>query len=278
MPAYAIVPAAGLSTRMGSTTGGSTRKQMAIIGGAPVVIHTLRRLDAAPGLEKIVVAARPEDRAALAARIAAERFQKPVEVVEGGATRQASVRQALQHVPESVPFIVVHDAVRPFVEPEAIARALEAAEQHGAAIAAIPVVDTVKQVERSGATGTRVAATLPREKLVLVQTPQAFRHDWLRAAFARADEEGFHATDESALVEHLGHAVYVVAGSPRNWKITTPSDLELAETLLRSSGQLGEARSLSGTPNAGSPAVATGVPDAQQRALGRKAGRSELGG
>lgn len=234
MPAYAIVPAAGLSTRMGSTTGGSTRKQMAVIGGAPVVVHTLRRLDAAPGIARILVAARREDREALAARLATEHLSTPVEVVEGGETRQESVRRALEQVPEGVPFVLVHDAVRPFVEAEIIARTLEAAEQYGAAIAAIPVVDTVKQVERSGATGTRVSATLPREKLVLVQTPQVFRHDWLREAFARANDEGFHATDEAALVEHLGHSVFVVAGSPRNWKITTPADLELAETLLQS--------------------------------------------
>ncbi|MGH9527210.1 MAG: 2-C-methyl-D-erythritol 4-phosphate cytidylyltransferase [Terriglobales bacterium] len=232
--AYAIVPAAGLSTRMGSTTGGSTRKQMAIIGGAPVVIHTLRRLAAAPGLQAILVAARPEDLQPLAERIRSERFPRPVEVVEGGETRQESVRRALEHVPPGVPFILVHDAVRPFVDAAAITRVLDAAAQHGAAIAAVPVVDTVKQVERTGATGTRVAATLPREKLVLVQTPQAFRHDWLRAAFARAAAEGFHATDEAALLEHAGQEVFVVAGSPRNWKITTPADLELAETLLRS--------------------------------------------
>lgn len=232
-PAFAIVPAAGLSTRMGSTTGGSTRKQMAVIGGAPVVIHTLRRLAAAPDLEALLVAARPEDRAALAQLIAAEQFSRPVTVIEGGETRQESVRRALEHIPASVPYILVHDAVRPFVDAAVIARVLAAARQYGAAITAVPVADTVKQVERSSATATRVAATLPREKLVLVQTPQAFRQDWLRAAFAQAAAEGFHATDEAALVEHLGREVYVVAGSPRNWKITTPADLELAEVLLK---------------------------------------------
>lgn len=233
MTAYAIVPAAGLSTRTGSTTGGSTRKQLAVIGGAPVVIHTLRRLAAAPELATILVAARPEDRVALSERIATEHFPRPVIVVQGGETRQESVRHALAEVPAGVPLIVVHDAVRPFVDQDILRRVLEAAEQHGAAIAAVPVVDTIKQVERSGATATRVAATLPREKLVLVQTPQAFRHDWLREAFARATAEGFHATDEAALVEHLGREVMVVPGSPRNWKITTPSDLELAEALLQ---------------------------------------------
>lgn len=232
MSAYAIVPAAGLSTRMGSTTGGPARKQLLVFQGAPVVIHTLRTLQRCPGLEKILVAARPDDLPALAERVAAERFAVPVEVREGGETRQESVWRALQHVPSTVPFVVVHDAVRPFVDAETVARALAAAKQHGAVIAAIPAVDTIKQVERIGAEEIRVVATLPRERLILVQTPQVFRHDWLREAMEQAECEGFHATDESALIEHAGHDVYVVPGTPRNWKITTPADLELAQLFL----------------------------------------------
>lgn len=232
MSVYAIVPAAGLSTRTGSTTSGGGRKQMMIFQGAPVVIHTLRTLQRCPGIEKILVAARPEDRAGLAARLAAEPMMLPIEVVEGGETRQDSVARALLHVPEAVPFVLIHDAVRPFLDVETAARVLAAAEQHGAAIAAVPAVDTIKQVERVGGDQTRVVATLPREKLVMVQTPQAFRHDWLREAMARAEREGFHASDESGLLEHAGHEVYVISGSPRNWKITTSADLELAEIFL----------------------------------------------
>ncbi len=232
MSVYAIVPAAGLSTRMGSTTGGAARKQMLVFEGAPVVVHTLRALHRCPGIEKILVAARPEDRAGLAARLDAERLGLPVEVVEGGETRQDSVARALRLVPASVPFVLVHDAVRPFLDPEVVARALAAAEQHGAVIVAVPAVDTIKQVERVAGDETRVLATLPREKLVMVQTPQVFRHDWLRDAFAQAAREGFHASDESGLLEHAGHEVFVVPGSPRNWKITTPADLELAEIYL----------------------------------------------
>lgn len=229
---HAIVPAAGLSTRTGSTTDGSARKQMLMFRGAPVVVHTLRRLAASPEIGKIWVAARPEDLPLLREHLGRESLGAPVELLEGGETRQESVAAALRRVPEEVPFVLIHDAVRPFLEPELVSRALAAAEQHGAAIVAVPAVDTIKQVERGGAEGARVAATLPREKLVLAQTPQVFRHDWLREAFARAERENFHASDESGLIEHSGRAVFVVPGAARNWKITTAADLELAELFL----------------------------------------------
>ncbi|HEY7837431.1 MAG TPA: 2-C-methyl-D-erythritol 4-phosphate cytidylyltransferase [Terriglobales bacterium] len=236
--AYAIIPAAGLSTRMGSTTTGQARKPLIEVGGAPILIHTLRKWDGIPGLAAIYVPARAEDLEAIAACVAEERFQTPVRVLEGGNARQESVWNALEEIAAvgavagADPLIAVHDAVRPFVARETITAALTAAERHGAVIVALPAVDTVKQVERSAGDSNRITATLQRERIVLAQTPQVFRLSLLRQAYAKAIEDGFHATDEAALVEHFGHDVFVVPGSAHNWKITTPADLPLAQIFL----------------------------------------------
>ena len=123
--------------------------------------------------------------------------------------------------------MVVHDAVRPFVELAMIRQVVDAARQDGAAILGIPSVDTVKKVERQTITGT-----IPRERIVLAQTPQAFRYTILRRAFDRALAEGYYGTDESSLVEHEGHEVRVLMGSDRNIKITKPSDLPLARLFI----------------------------------------------
>jgi 2-C-methyl-D-erythritol 4-phosphate cytidylyltransferase len=234
-PAYAIIPAAGLSTRMGSTTTGQARKQLAEIGGAPILVHTLRKFARCARLREILVPVRREDLAAVEARVTAEALPVPVRVLEGGNARQDSVWNAVQQLGLDAgdeALILIHDAVRPFVPEEIIERALDAAERYPAVIVATPAVDTIKQVERAGADANRVAATLQRERIVLAQTPQVFRLGLLRRAFAHAHSDGFYATDEASLVEHLGEDVYVIPGSPRNWKITTPADLPLAEMLL----------------------------------------------
>lgn len=232
MIAAAIVPAAGLSTRMGSTTSGAARKQLLELQGMPVFLHALRRLDACPELSGgIFLPVRPEDRDHVERLLRAYSWRHAVAVLEGGETRQESVWRALERVPAETPFIVVHDAVRPFLEPELVSRALQAAERWGAAIAAVPAMDTIKQVERASNDATCITATLPRERIVLAQTPQAFRYSLLLRAFQKARAEGFYGTDEAALIEHLGEPVYAIPGSPRNMKITTPADLELAELL-----------------------------------------------
>jgi len=123
--------------------------------------------------------------------------------------------------------VVVHDAVRPFVELDLIQRVVEAARQHGAAVLGIPSVDTVKQVEQQ-----IIRGTIPRERIVLAQTPQAFRFNLIREAFARAEADGFYGSDESSLVERLDHTVTVLMGSDRNIKITKPSDLPLARLYI----------------------------------------------
>jgi 2-C-methyl-D-erythritol 4-phosphate cytidylyltransferase len=184
------------------------------------------------------VALRKEEIAPFRARFEREapeiEAKKPV-LLEGGEHRQHSVANALAQVSAKADdVILVHDAVRPFISEEVIHDVIAAAQKYGAAIAAVPAVDTVKQVERT-AEGAQIKATIPREKVVMAQTPQGFRYSVLQKAFDEAATDGFIGTDEASLVERSGHPVAVVMGSPRNIKITTPGDLELAEFYLTQS-------------------------------------------
>jgi 2-C-methyl-D-erythritol 4-phosphate cytidylyltransferase len=230
MKVIVIIPAAGLGTRMaGSATGKAPAKQFTEINGVPVLVHTLRKFASAPEVSEIVVALRKLEADNFAPRLEGERLPKKVQIVEGGEHRQESVANALKAISAAADdLVLVHDGVRPFVDHDTIANVIEAASKHGAAIAAVPAVDTIKQVDRT-AEGAVVNATIPREHIVLVQTPQGFRFDVLQHAFEEATRDGFTGTDEASLVERMGHEVAVVMGSPRNIKITTPSDLELAE-------------------------------------------------
>jgi 2-C-methyl-D-erythritol 4-phosphate cytidylyltransferase len=161
-----------------------------------------------------------------------EASSKRVFTVEGGETRQKSVTNALNELKgDAGDLVVVHDAVRPLVDDEIITGVVEAAARYGAAIAGIPAVDTIKNVDRT-AEGAVVTSTLPRERVVLAQTPQAFRYEVIKNAFDQAAADGFTGTDEASIVERSGQEVAVVMGSPRNIKITTPADLELAEFYL----------------------------------------------
>jgi 2-C-methyl-D-erythritol 4-phosphate cytidylyltransferase len=159
---------------------------------------------------------------------------KKIELIEGGEHRQQSVANALAAVSAAHDDVVlVHDAVRPFVTAEIIDEVIAAARKYGAAIAGMPAVDTVKQVDRT-ADGAVITATVPRERVVLAQTPQGFRYEVLKKAFDEAIADGFLGTDEASLVERSRKEVAVVMGSPRNIKITTPADMELAEFYLKS--------------------------------------------
>ena len=239
MKVIAIIPAAGLGTRMAaaetaprSAVGKGPSKQFAELNGVPILVHTLRRFAASPPVTQIYVALRKAEAEAFQARLEREGLKGKVRLVEGGEHRQQSVANALAAVnaaPDDV--ILVHDAVRPLVDEEIIENVIQGAERHGAAIAGIPAVDTVKQVERSSDTAI-MTATVPRERVVLAQTPQGFRFSVLKKAFDEASADGFVGTDEASLVERSGHEVAVVMGSARNLKITTPADLELAEFYL----------------------------------------------
>lgn len=226
----AIVPAAGMGTRMG----GETPKQFRDLDGVPVVIFTLRRLASCAAITHFFVATRPEEVDSLAARIAQQSFAQPVRVVRGGGSRQESVEHALAEVPADTEIVLVHDAVRPLVTREQAERCIMEARARGAAILGIPAIDTVKEVKRGSLPEDMalINATIPRERIVLAQTPQAFRTALLREAFARAKQDGVNASDEAALVERTGQAVHVVTGSDHNLKITRPADMDLARFYL----------------------------------------------
>ncbi|HEV2803194.1 MAG TPA: 2-C-methyl-D-erythritol 4-phosphate cytidylyltransferase [Pyrinomonadaceae bacterium] len=223
----AIIVAAGRGVR----AGGEVPKQFRMVGGAPLLLHTLRRFEACAAVDEIVLVAPVEETNALL-RSAGSELKKVARVVEGGATRTESVWRGLESLDASaVELVAVHDGVRPFVTPEEIERTMRAAADAGAAVLCAPVVDTIKVCEEG-----RVARTLAREKLRRALTPQCFRYELLRRAYERAHAEGLEATDCSALVELLGARdvlVAIVEGDARNIKITRPEDFALAELLLR---------------------------------------------
>jgi 2-C-methyl-D-erythritol 4-phosphate cytidylyltransferase len=226
----AILPAAGMGTRMGA----ETPKQFLELNGTPIVILSLRRIASCPLVTDLIVATRADEVQRLEARIAKEKFKQPVRVVKGGDSRQDSVAAALREVPNDTEIVLVHDAVRPFVTVEQITRVIEEARRCQAAILGIPAMDTVKEVKRASLPEdvALITGTIPRERLVLAQTPQVFTTKLLKEAFARAQSDGVSASDEAGLVERLGHDVHVVLGSERNMKITKPADMELARFYL----------------------------------------------
>jgi 2-C-methyl-D-erythritol 4-phosphate cytidylyltransferase len=231
MKVSVIIPAAGLGTRMGRSTPereGLSRKQFMLLNGSPILIHTIRKFVSSPLIAEIVVALRADDLSWAEELFATQQFSKPVRTVCGGETRQQSVENALASIVDDTDLVAVHDAVRPFVEREVIEKVVKEAADVGAAIVGIVPVDTVKQVHRN-----KVRSTLPRERLILTQTPQVFRLALLRQAFEKARQDLFIGTDESSLVERLEQVeVSVVLGTDRNIKITKPSDMELARLYL----------------------------------------------
>jgi 2-C-methyl-D-erythritol 4-phosphate cytidylyltransferase len=230
MKVSVIIPAAGLGTRMARSAAekaGTSRKQFMLLDGDPIVLHTIRKFAATPAVSEILLALRAEDLAWAGDLLRRQAFSKTIRLVEGGESRQQSVENALAAVSSDTDFVAVHDAVRPFIEIATIEKVIAEAAITGAAIVGIVPVDTVKQVHRN-----KVRDTLTRERLILTQTPQVFRHDLLQRAFEKAREDGFTGTDESSLVERLDVEVSVVPGSDRNIKITKPSDMDLARLFL----------------------------------------------
>src|SRR5580658_6140484 len=235
MKVAVILPAAGLGTRMGKGAAektGTSRKQFMLLEGSPILMHTVRKFTASPRIGEIVVAVRAEDVEWVGDMLARGFPGSPVRAVEGGNSRQQSVGNALNAIAADTDLVAVHDAVRPFIDRESIDKVLDEAAETGAAIVGVPAVDTVKQVIR-GTSHVRIRATLPREKLVMAQTPQVFRYELLKRAFETALADGFTGTDEASLVERLDVEVSVVMGSDRNIKITKPGDMDLAHLFYR---------------------------------------------
>src|SRR5215467_6355889 len=223
MKVTVIIAAAGSGRRMKA----DRPKQLFLLDKTPILIHTIRKFESCKIVDNIIVAAPRESVDEVRTLVNDAGFSKAILVIQGGDRRQDSVSIALQHLQSDVTLVAVHDAVRPFVSTEEIEAVISKADKDGAAILAIPVVDTVKQVTRN-----IIDATLAREHLVLAQTPQAFRVEILREAFERARKDEYYGTDESSLVERLGRPVSIVRGSERNIKITRPTDLVLARVLF----------------------------------------------
>ncbi len=220
-----VIPGAGHGERLGSLT----PKAFLPLGGVPLLIHAVRPFQENPEVEEIVVVVASGHREEAEELCRRFRLDKVKAVVTGGPRRQDSVRYGLEAL-TAEEIVVVHDAARPLLSTGLVTRVIEAARRTGAATAAIPVYETVKQVHPSGV----VERTLDRERLWLAQTPQAFQVPLLREAHRRAQEEGIEATDDAALVERLGHPVEVVLGERQNIKVTAPEDLPFLEQLFRS--------------------------------------------
>ena len=219
----AIIAAAGIGSRMQA----GRAKQLIELGGVPLLVHTLRRFEECSAVDHVILVLQPSLTAEVLALASRHNFTKITRVVAGGAERQDSVYRGLQVItPETAGVVAIHDAARPFVKPEEIRTVIELAATKGAALLAVPATDTIKQV-RSG----RVQRTLDRKAIYHAQTPQAFQYAIIREAYDRAFEDGFVGTDDSQLVERIGHRVSVVEGSYTNIKITRPFDLRLAEAI-----------------------------------------------
>jgi 2-C-methyl-D-erythritol 4-phosphate cytidylyltransferase len=233
MKVSVILPAAGLGTRMGREKAGTSRKQFMQLEGVPILIHTIRKFLRCPSVTEIVVALRAEDMDWARGLVSQEKLHhdhstKPVRFVEGGDSRQQSVENALATLDADIDLVAVHDAVRPFVEPELVEKVIAEAAHTGAAIAGIVPVDTVKKVHKN-----KIRTTLKRDDLVLAQTPQVFKFALLKKGFEMARADAFQGTDEASLVERLEQIeVSVVQGSDRNIKITKPTDMDLAQLYL----------------------------------------------
>jgi 2-C-methyl-D-erythritol 4-phosphate cytidylyltransferase len=232
MSVFVIIPAAGIGTRMSHATGGVS-KQFLELKGLPILVHSLRAFLHVPAVTGIYVAVRDTEQPRVTAMLAEHGLSGKVHVVIGGDNRQESVANALAELPSTSAqdIVLVHDAVRPLIDPTTIERTIVAIEKHGAAIVATPAIDTIKQVERT-ADGALITATIPRELIVHAQTPQGATVPLLRRAFAEAAADEFTGTDESSLLERANIPVFVVQGTSRNFKVTQPGDLEVAEFYL----------------------------------------------
>lgn len=229
MSVIALIPAAGMGSRMQA----GINKQYLRLGDRPILAHTLAIFDQHPLVDRIVVVA-PEAEIPYCREqvIAAYGFQRVTAIVAGGAERQDSVRLGLAACAGADDdLVLIHDGVRPFLPSTRLAELLTAATDHGACIVAVPVKDTIKQVD-----GQMITGTPERSSLWQAQTPQAFRFALIRDAHQKALATGYRGTDDASLVERLGHPVAIVPGDYRNFKITTPEDLVLANALFAAAG------------------------------------------
>jgi 2-C-methyl-D-erythritol 4-phosphate cytidylyltransferase len=220
-----IIPAAGAGKRMQR----KQAKPFIILQGQPILAHTIRRFLSVPGLEQVLIAV-SSDYVQTAQQILQQTagYSIPWNVVEGGATRQHSISNAINAL-SKVDLVMVHDAVRPFVRKEQIERCCREAEKTGAAVPGLPCKNTLKMIDENHL----VRETPDRDQLWQIQTPQIFNRNILEKAYSRASKHGYQATDDASLVERLGKPVKVVQANADNIKITYPRDLQLADILLK---------------------------------------------
>ncbi|MDT7041259.1 2-C-methyl-D-erythritol 4-phosphate cytidylyltransferase [Candidatus Nitronereus thalassa] len=221
----AVVPAAGRGVRMGT----GVPKQFLTLGDIPLLVHALRTFEASLIISEIILVV-PQDDCQYCREtiVPSHGLTKVSQVVAGGRRRQDSVLNGVQAAKSTTEILVIHDAVRPFVSSMMITQVVEAARQHGAAIVAIPMRDTVKQVNPDGV----ITHTLNRDELWLAQTPQAFRYELLLQAHQQGKADEVEATDDAFLVERLGRSVAIVQGSSDNIKVTRPEDLHMGQAIL----------------------------------------------
>lgn len=217
-----IIVAAGNATRMGGMD-----KIMYELAGTPVVVHSLRPFEKSKLIQEIVVVTRRESMLEIGKLCKSYGFTKVSKILPGGESRMESVQIGLNEVNPSADLIAIHDGARPFINHEVLEEAIQQAKLTGAAAPGVPVKDTIKLTERGV-----VQSTLPRDCLYAIQTPQVFEASLIKAAMAKALQDGVTLTDDCSAVERLGFSVVVTAGSEENMKLTTPNDLLLGEVIL----------------------------------------------
>ncbi|HLE32582.1 MAG TPA: 2-C-methyl-D-erythritol 4-phosphate cytidylyltransferase [Bacteroidota bacterium] len=231
---YAVIPAAGIGSRLG----GATPKQFLRLEEKPILIHTVQRFESSPDVDEIALAVAEESIAEAEQLVTRYRLNKVSKIVAGGEKRQDSVHNIVRRLDfQANDLILVHDGVRPFIHPAKITELVQACRDHDAAVLAVQPKDTMR---RSNG-GEFFDQTLDRSALWLIQTPQAFKASVLLRALEKASKERFYSTDEAALVERLGVKIKIVEGSYDNIKITTKEDLELGMLILQRWHQTGVA-------------------------------------
>ncbi|MGP0595205.1 2-C-methyl-D-erythritol 4-phosphate cytidylyltransferase [Nitrospira sp. T9] len=225
----AVVPAAGLGTRMG----GNTPKQYLTLGNLPLLVHSLQIFQQLEEIREVILSVPASDREYCWRKIVKPfGLEKVAKVVAGGVRRQDSVRNGLAAISDRPDGVLVHDGVRPFIDQRMVRNVIDCAGKTGAAVVAMPIHDTVKRVGASGI----IQETLKREELWQIQTPQVFRYDWLVEAHQQAQQHQWEVTDDAALIERMGYPVSVVEGSCFNIKVTKPDDLVFGEAILGTIG------------------------------------------
>ena len=213
--------------------GTTTKKQYLLLGGKPLFIRTLEIMEQQKKITNMILVVPPADLDFCRELIKEYSIKKTLRIVSGGETRGASVYNGLQAVPENSEFVVVHDGARPFLSQKLLEDVLEVGKVEDAAIAGVPVKDTIKQVDANGL----VKETLERDLLWIIQTPQVFRKELLLKCYKRAFDDKLQGTDDASIVEAYGYPVKIVMGDYRNVKITTKEDLEYVEYLIVESGR-----------------------------------------